>query len=99
MSFDLNRFKAAVEFGRTSPNPAISDCSGMMAQAAKEIQRLESVCDGFRFALTPSPETKGTYIGEFTTWGCDDCGDVPVSWTAIKEIMRGIRDEAAGVGQ
>ena len=41
-------------------------------------------------ALLPSAETKAAYTGEITTCGCDECGDVLVSWTAIKNIMREI---------
>ena len=48
-------------------------------------------------ALTPSSETKAAYLGEFTEWGCDECGDVTISWGTIQEIMRFIREYALAI--
>ncbi len=68
-----------------------------LGRVQTENVRLRNELHSLREALTPSAETKGVYIGEFTTWGCDECGDVTIEWTATKEIMRAIRDEAAHI--
>jgi hypothetical protein len=57
--------------------------------------------DALREALTPSPETKGAYIGEFSfrVELSDEDGDrysqeFYVPWTTIKEIMAAITKRA-----
>lgn len=60
-----------------------------------EVDELTRERDTLLAALTPSAETKGSYIGEFTTKGCGDCATVVVEWTTIKDIMEAIRAQAA----
>lgn len=55
-----------------------------------------------RSALTPSPETKAAYMGEFSVPLPDHDEDgnevmrhINVPWTTIKEIMAAIRNHAA----
>jgi len=52
------------------------------------ISPLRARLEALEFVLRPSAETKAVYIGEFTTWGCDECGEVAVEWRTIKEILR-----------
>ena len=61
------------------------------------ISPLRTRLAALEFVLRPSSETKSVYIGEFTTWGCDECGEVPVEWRTIMEILRFIRKYALEV--
>lgn len=70
-------------------------------QLAAENAELRARIEKLEEALTPSAETKAAYIGEFRMtirrvdeYGDDQSLDVPVSWTAIKEIMKAIRARA-----
>lgn len=76
------------------PNPKrIGEAIDAVCDAAERVERYER-------ALTPSAETKATYIGEFgfTVELAGEDGpfnqDFQVPWTTIKEIMKAISKEA-----
>ncbi len=48
--------------------------------------------EAYREALTPSGETKATYMGEFHI--IQGNRRIPVPWTTIKEIMHAIKRRA-----
>lgn len=76
------------------PNPKrVGEAIDAVCDAAERAERYER-------ALTPSAETKATYIGEFgfTVELAGEDGpfnrDFQVPWTTIKEIMKAISKEA-----
>lgn len=63
-----------------------------LAELREQVKRLEE-------ALTPGPQTKAAYIGEFQFDEESDDGlgtaTRTVPWTTVKEIMAAIMDRAA----
>lgn len=82
-------------FGMSIPASRERDLDLIASDAMTEIVRL-------REALTPSPETKAAYMGEFSVPLPESDGNggehirrINVPWVTIKEIMAAIRARAA----
>jgi hypothetical protein len=94
-------------FAKEDFNKAIADLEASRARV-KEFEKKLAACENpirryaaLEEALTPSPETKSAYIGEFS-FGIterDEDGDehirqVVVPWTTTKDIMAKIKEYA-----
>lgn len=96
MSDILDRLQTHIHVESAAMSPAVSPLMADLTEARDTIQRM-------RDALTPSGETKGAYMGEFSVrlpvfdaHGHDTYRHINVPWTVIKEIMKAIKSHAEG---
>lgn len=78
---DFTREMLVIQIARTS-------------RAENEQDALAAALETAMAALTPSGETKGAYMVEFSFTQDGHRGNLTVPWTTIKEIMEAIRKRA-----